>query len=137
MIFVPVIRRSALAHAPRQAHPTDLALQRFLLGALHNPAAARPATTPPAACTVAQGEQATTLQLDVPGLARDALDITIEGAVVRVQSVPGAARTVQRAFELPHAVDAQASRAQLENGVLTLTLAHQAPQSQVTPLTVH
>ena len=44
---------------------------------------------------------------------------------------------IQRAFELPHAVDAQASRAQLENGVLTLTLAHQAPQSQVTPLTVH
>ena len=44
MIFAPVIRRAAYAQAPRSA---DLALQRFLMGALAQPAAA-----PAAGCTV-------------------------------------------------------------------------------------
>ena len=35
MIFAPVIRRAAYAQAPRSA---DLALQRFLMGALAQPA---------------------------------------------------------------------------------------------------
>ena len=82
MIFAPVIRRAAYAQAPRSA---DLALQRFLMGALAQPAAA-----PAAGCTVTQDEKATTLQLDVPGLAREQLSISIEGQVVQVQSVEGA-----------------------------------------------
>ena len=92
MIFAPVIRRAAYAQAPRSA---DLALQRFLMGALAQPASA--AAAPAAGCTVTQDEKATTLQLDVPGLAREQLSISIEGQVVQVQSVEGAPRKVQRA----------------------------------------
>ena len=66
MIFAPAIRRAAYAQAPRSA---DLALQRFLMGALAQPASA--AAAPAAGCTVTQDEKATTLQLDVPGLARE------------------------------------------------------------------
>jgi len=129
MIFAPVIRRAAYAQAPRSA---DLALQRFLMGARAQLAAA-----PAAGCTVTQDEKATTLQLDVPGLAREQLSISIEGQVVQVQSVEGAPRKVQRAWELPTEIDASASTAKLENGVLTLTLVRLEPVSKATTLTIH
>ncbi len=129
MIFAPVIRRAAYAQAPRSA---DLALQRFLMGAL-----AEPTTAPSAGCTVTQDDKATTLQLDVPGLAREQLQISIEGNVVRLQSVEGAPRQVQRAWELAADIDAANSSAKLENGVLTLTLAKVEPASKATTLTIH
>jgi len=109
-----------------------MALQRFLLDAL--PAA--PARRAPD-YTVAQNDQATTLQLDVPGLAREQLQITIEGAQVQVKNTEGAPRLVNRAWELPTAIDAAASTARLENGVLTLVLAKQPPVSKAVELTVH
>ena len=129
MIFAPVIRRAAYAQAPRSA---DLALQRFLMGTLAEPAAARSA-----GCTVTQDEKTTTLQLDVPGLAREQLKISIEGNAVRLQSVEGAPRQVQRAWELADEVDATASTAKLENGVLTLTLTRLAPADKSVQLVVH
>ena len=134
MIFAPVIRRAAYAQAPRSA---DLALQRFLMGALAQPASAAAAAAPAGGCTVTQDEKATTLQLDVPGLAREQLSISIEGQVVQVQSVEGAPRKVQRAWELPTEIDASASTAKLENGVLTLTLVRLEPVSKATTLTIH
>lgn len=128
MIFAPVIRRAAFAPTPRSA---DLALQRFLMGTLAAPAPARSA-----GCTVTQDEKSTTLQLDVPGLAREQLQISIEGNVVRLQSTEGAPRQVQRAWELATDIDAAASAAKLENGVLTLTLAHVVPVSKATQLNI-
>ena len=128
MIFAPVIRRAAYAQAPRSA---DMALQRFLMGTLAEPAAARAA-----GCTLSQDEKSITLQLDVPGLARDQLQISIEGAVVRLQSVEGAPRQVQRAWELGDDIDAANSTAKLEHGVLTLNLVRQAPVSKATALTI-
>ncbi len=132
MIFAPVIRRAAYAQAPRSA---DLALQRFLMGTMAAPTAGRSAGS--AGCTVTQDEKTTTLQLDVPGLTRDQLQISIEGNTVRLQSVGGAPRQVQRAWELADEVDATASNAKLENGVLTLTLARVEPTSKATTLTIH
>ncbi|UCU98067.1 Hsp20/alpha crystallin family protein [Acidovorax radicis] len=132
MIFAPVIRRAAYAQAPRSA---DLALQRFLMGTMAAPTAGRSAGS--AGCTVTQDEKTTTLQLDVPGLTRDQLQISIEGNTVRLQSVEGAPRQVQRAWELADEVDATASNAKLENGVLTLTLARVEPTSKATTLTIH
>lgn len=129
MIFAPVIRRAAYANAPRSA---DLALQRFLMGALSVPARASTAGV-----TVTADDKATTLQLDVPGLAREQLQISIEGKVVQVQSVEGAPRQVQRAWELADDIDAAASTAKLENGVLTLTVVRAAPASRATQITVH
>ena len=131
MIFAPVIRRAAFNPTPRAA---DLALQRFLMGSLGATAAAQPAT---AGCTVTQDEKSTTLQLDVPGLSREQLNITIEGNVVKLQSAEGAPRQVQRAWELAQDIDAAASTAQLENGVLTLTLVRVEPVSKATALTIH
>ena len=131
MIFAPVIRRAAYANAPRSA---DLALQRFLMGALETPARASTST---AGCTVTQNDKATTLQLDVPGLAREQLQISIEGNVVKLQSVAGAPRQVQRAWELADEIDATASTAKLENGVLTLTLARMVPTDKSVQLVVH
>ncbi len=127
MIFAPVIRRAAYAQSPRSA---DLALQRFLMGALAEP------TPRSAGCAVTQDEKSTTLQLDVPGLAREQLQISIEGNVVRLQSVEGAPRQVQRAWELAADIDAANSSAKLENGVLTLTLAKVEPASKATTLSI-
>lgn len=131
MIFAPVIRRAAYANAPRSA---DLALQRFLMGALETPARASTST---AGCTVTQDDKATTLQLDVPGLAREQLQITLEGKRVVLKSIEGAPRQVHRAWELQDDIDTATSTARLENGVLTLTLAKQPPAAKAVEIVVH
>ncbi|WP_137895982.1 Hsp20/alpha crystallin family protein [Ramlibacter sp. 2FC] len=86
---------------------------------------------------LAQDDKAWTLSLDLPGLAKEELNIGIEGAVVRIASKPEARRQVRAAYELPQDIDAGASSAKLENGVLTLTLAKQPPMAKATQLTVN
>ncbi len=76
------------------------------------------------------------MSVDLPGVAKDQLDIGIEGAVVRIESVETAARKVSAAYELPLDIDAAASIATLENGVLTLTLAKKLPLSNVSKLSI-
>ena len=126
MIFAPTLRRASFVHTPRSG---DVALQRFLLAA----AQGIPARAP---VQVQDDEKATTLQLDVPGLGREQIAITIEGAQVQLKSIEGAPRQLQRAWELPHEIDAAASSAKLENGVLSLVLAKVAPQSKAVTLAV-
>lgn len=77
-----------------------------------------------------------TLSVDLPGIAKDQLNIGIEGAVVRLESTETAARKVKAAYELPLEIDASASSATLENGVLTLKLAKKLPVSNVTQLAI-
>ena len=55
---------------------------------------------------------------------------------VRLNSVEGAPRSVQRAWKLPAAIDLANSKAALENGVLTLTLATHQPEPQVQTLVI-
>jgi HSP20 family protein len=81
-------------------------------------------------------EKAYTLQLDVPGLAREQLDIGIEGDVVRVSSKEDAARKVKAAWRFPLEIDTANSSAKLENGVLTLTLGKKVPVSNVAKLDI-
>ena len=126
MFFAPVMSRNTFV-SPRAA---DLALQRFLQGTL---GAASPVQQQ---VQVSRDDKATTLSLDVPGLAREQLKLSIEGAVVKLESVEGASRQVKRAWELDHEIDAAASKAKLEHGVLTLTLAKLEPQSKATELTI-
>ena len=126
MIFAPVMSRNTFV-SPRAA---DLALQRFLQGTL---GAASPVQQQ---VQVSRDDKATTLSLDVPGLAREQLKLSIEGAVVKLESVEGASRQVKRAWELDHEIDAAASKAKLEHGVLTLTLAKLEPQSKATELAI-
>jgi len=126
MIFAPVMRR---ASSPAYPQGADLALQRFLQNAAHSSAT-------PAVFQTSQDDKATTIALDVPGLAREQIHVSIEGAVVQVRSVEGAPRQVQRAWELPEPIDAAASSAKLEHGVLTLTLAKLPPASSAVQLVV-
>ncbi|MEO8249390.1 MAG: Hsp20/alpha crystallin family protein [Burkholderiales bacterium] len=83
-----------------------------------------------------QDETSWTLSLDLPGLAKEELSIGIEGAVVRIASTQEAKRSVKAAYELPQEIDAATSEAKLENGVLTLKLAKQAPVSKEAKLTI-
>ena len=88
-------------------------------------------------CAVAQDEKSYTLTFDVPGIAKDQLNIGIEGSIVRIETKEGAARQYKQAYELPQDIDAASSEAKLENGVLTLKLGKQAPVSRVTALTIN
>ena len=88
------------------------------------------------AANVEDLEKSYTLQLDVPGLAREQLDISIEGDVVRVASKEDAPRQVKAAWRFPLEIDTANSSAKLENGVLTLTLGKKVPVSNVTHLEI-
>jgi HSP20 family molecular chaperone IbpA len=85
---------------------------------------------------VEQDDKAWTLRLDVPGVAREDLQIGIEGAVVRIETRAEAPRQFKAAYELPQDIDAAASEAKLENGVLALRLAKLEPISKVVNLAI-
>ncbi|MFT3812173.1 MAG: Hsp20/alpha crystallin family protein [Acidovorax sp.] len=129
MFFTPYARRHPFANACA-VRPTDLALQRFLWNAIDS--AAERAT----GVQVQQDEKSVTLQLDVPGLTREQLQIDLDGKTVRLQTVEGAPRPLRRAWELASEIDAAASSAKLENGVLTLTLAKRVPDAAATRLDI-
>ena len=88
------------------------------------------------AASVEDLENAYSLSFDVPGLARDQLEIGIEGDVVRVTSKPEAPRKVKAAWRFPLEIDPMASTAKLENGVLSLSLGKKVPASNVTQLNI-
>lgn len=117
--FQSAVRRPAYAHAGRS-------VERFLDDALFG--ARQNAYT--------QDETAFTLTLDMPGIAKEQLSISIEGAVVRIQSKEDAPRRYRAAYELPQDVDSAQSEAKLENGVLTLKLVKQVPVNNATELTI-
>jgi HSP20 family protein len=81
-------------------------------------------------------ETSYTLQLDVPGLPKEHLDIGIEGDVVRINSKEGAPRQVKAAWRFPLEIDTANSSAKLENGVLMLTLGKKIPVSNVSQLLI-
>jgi len=109
MFFAPVARTRAAAPSFRSF---DTSFERFFntLG-----------------FDVKQDEKAWTLSLDLPGVARSDLDISIEGAIVRIETKAEAQRQYKAAYELPEEIDADATSAKLENGVLTLALAKKQP----------
>jgi HSP20 family molecular chaperone IbpA len=118
------------APAPRFAPRTfDRSFQRFVNDAL--PSSAQ------RSLSVEQDDKAWTLSLDVPGLSRDDITIGIEGAVVRIETKADAKRPLKAAYELPLNIDAAASEAKLENGVLTLKLGKVVPVSHVQQLAIN
>ena len=108
---------------------TSLALERFLEQARR--------TAPQNDCAYTQDETAFTFSLDVPGVTKEQLTIAIEGAVVRIQSKEGAARTYKAAYELPQEIDTAQSHAKLENGVLSLKLAKKVATRTDSELVIH
>ncbi len=115
--------------ARRHAYaPAGRSLERFLSDAVQS--------SRNLAVGVEQDDKSVTLTFDVPGVARDQLSIGIEGNVVRIESKEGAARQYKAAYELAADIDAAASEAKLENGVLTLKLSKLIPVSKVTELAI-
>ena len=115
MIFAPALRTRSFA----PARGVDRSFERFLAESFFAPVKT--------GVKVEQDEQAWTVSLDVPGVTREQLTIAIDGAVVRVATVKDAARQYQAAYELPADIDAEATSAKLENGVLTLSLGKKKP----------
>ncbi|MET4576616.1 HSP20 family protein [Ottowia thiooxydans] len=119
----PAVRRSAYGPALRS-------LDRFLDEAF---------TTARSASGVkfSEDESSWTLVLDVPGVSREQLNIAIDAQNVKIETVEGAPRQYKKAYEFPQNVDAAASTAKLENGVLTLTLAKFAPAAKAVTLNIN
>ena len=88
-------------------------------------------------CAVTQDEKFYTLSFDVPGIAKEQLDIGIEGSIVRIESKQDAPRQYKAAYELPQDIDVSNSEAKLENGVLTLKLGKHVPTSRISALTIN
>lgn len=118
MFFAPVVRTRAMSPSFRSF---DRSFERFVNDAFFANAAR--------GFDVQEDDKAWTVTLDLPGVAREDLAVDIEGSVVRIETRAEAKRAFQAAYELPQDIDADASAAKLENGVLTLTLAKKAPVS--------
>ncbi|HSV33935.1 MAG TPA: Hsp20/alpha crystallin family protein [Ramlibacter sp.] len=118
MFFAPVLRTRAVSPSFRSF---DRSFERFVNDAFF--------TNANSSLDVAQDDKAWTVTLDMPGIAREDLTVNIEGTIVRIATVAEAKRQYKAAYELPQDIDAAASTAKLENGVLTLTLAKQVPVS--------
>ena len=102
----------------------------------------RPAARVPA-LDVAETDKDYTVTLDMPGVAKDQVQVSIDGRVVKVEARAEASdekkdgdhivyreRSLSqfaRSFKLPVELDQAASSAKLDNGVLTLTLAKRVP----------
>jgi len=115
MLFAPVV------HTRPAFRSLDRRFERFVNDALFSEARK--------GFKVEEDEKAWTLTLDLPGVAKDELSITIEGSIVRIETTKEAKRPFKAAYELPQNIDATASTAKLEHGVLTLTLVKEIPLS--------
>lgn len=115
MFFAPAQRTRSFV----PARGFDRSFERFLADSFF-----APATT---GVKVEQNEEAWTVSLDMPGVSREQLTIDVDGTVVRVQTVKDAPRQYRAAYELPAEIDAEATSAKLDHGVLTLTLAKKKP----------
>lgn len=120
-VFQSSVRRPVYAQAGRSV---DRFLQDALFSARQNGAA------------YTQDDTAFTLTLDMPGITKEQLSISIDGAVVRLQTKEDAARRYRAAYEFPQDIDSALSEAKLENGVLTLKLAKKVPVNTATELVI-
>jgi len=124
MLFAPVMRRGAFV-------PTLRSFNRLFDEAV------QASTAQTKSCRIEQDDKAYTLSFDLPGIAKEQLSIGIEANVVRLETLPEAARQYKVAYQLPQDIDVAASQAKLENGVLTLKLAKVQPESKVTKLAIN
>lgn len=128
MFYTPA-RRQAYVSQPRSV---DQALERFLANAFTQGSRQSTAQAP----SVRQEENAVVLTLDVPGLSREQIAISIDANIVKLDSVAEAPRKLKLAYELAHEIDADTSEAKLENGVLTLKLARKAIENKARSLNI-
>jgi HSP20 family protein len=155
MFVLPLARSAApRANSPRFSHSLERLLDASFERAATWPTPAPTTRTP--ALDVSETDTHYTLQLDVPGVTREQLKVTVEGRRVSLETVeapvastpdgspadatpaPAApairelyrersAARYARTVSLPAEVDQAASQAKFDNGVLTLTLAKKVP----------
>jgi HSP20 family protein len=157
MFVVPFVRPSrtsqVAAHRAALAPHFSLALDRFFDEPLDRVFGGNGARTP--AMDVSETDNAYSVVLEVPGVTREQLKVSVQGRRVTVEStdvakVADAAATEQtpatesptaprvlyrersvahfsRTVSLPSEVDQASSQAKFENGVLTLTLSKKVP----------
>ena len=136
----PAVRRAAAS--PAFERSLDESLARIFSGGANARAAV---TTQTPAMDVTESDTAYTVLLDVPGVTKAQLKISVEGRRVSLETtdlapVEAGAPAAQRALyrertaaryarvvSLPAEVDQTASQATFENGVLTLTLTKKVP----------
>ncbi len=132
MFFTPVSAlRNRVAFVP-SARSLDRSVERFLQHAFSAPAVTASAD----AASTGQDDKAYTLSFDLPGVAKDQLTIQIEANQVRIETKPEASRAYRAAYEFATDIDAATSEAKMENGVLTLKLVKQIPQSNAVALAI-
>jgi HSP20 family protein len=157
MFIVPVSRRAAV----RARHFDRLFDDAF--GHIFAQPAADTAPVRRPAIDVAESDSAYVVTLDVPGVSREDVKVSIDGRTVsivaeaRVETPAAdavadasaeapksservilrerATASFARSFTLPSEIDQASSQARLDNGVLTLTLAKRSPAT--TQLTVN
>jgi HSP20 family protein len=133
MFLVP-INRSASGWVRNFDRLFDESFDRFLSGAATSAAWARSPSL-----DVAESEQAYTVTLDLPGVAKDDVKVSIEGRRVSIEAKSSkggdrkngdrvllrerAESSYARTIVLPAELDEARSNAKLEHGVLTLELA--------------
>jgi HSP20 family protein len=151
MFIVPVSRRPAPSVHVLDRFLDD-AFDRFFSAPVVNdaPAARRPSLD------VSETESQYVVTLDVPGVTREDVQVSVDGRKVSIvaeaKAAPAAkdeapasdaaatpaervilrertAASYARSFTLPAEIDQAASQAKLENGVLTLTLAKRSPSA--------
>lgn len=132
MFFVPVTR---------QNQQLARSLDRLFSG--HSPAESGAASTP--VLDLAETDQAYTVTLDLPGVSKDEVQVSVEGRRVSIEAqAQGRNETKEgervvyrerstaryaRRFTLPQEVDQTAAQARLEQGVLTLSLPKRAART--------
>ena len=117
----PRFNRRPLVH-------TGLSWDQFLRNATHTASQSAP--------VYSQDEGAFYLVLDLPGISKDQLNISVDTAAIRLQSKEGAPRSYRAAYEFPMEIDANLSEAKLENGVLRLKLAKNKPVDKAVTLEI-
>ena len=70
-----------------------------------------------------EDEKSWTVRIDVPGVPRDQLLVQISGNVAEIRSDNECPRKISAAYELPADIDADKTKAHLQDRVLTLNLA--------------
>lgn len=140
MFFHPIARRAVPARVLTRRFDglLDDTLDQFF-----SPVALDKAATRAPSLDISESDTAYTLTLDVPGLSREQLKVSIDDKRVTVEAEESqqaekkdgervlyrerSTRRYARSIALPAEVDEAASQAKLENGVLTLTLAKKVP----------
>ena len=141
MYIVPVTR-----DARQFSRLFDDTLERFFTATTAGAAGVAEAPTARhPALDVAESEQAYTVKLDMPGVAKEDVKVSIEGRQISVQAQNAksderregerlihrerSATAYARSFTLAAEVDQAEAQAKLENGVLTLTLPKRGARS--------